>query len=109
MVFFILDLRESRSQLLIVHASSEELQNFVYQYDWEREGEDEDPFFHADVANSEDLGQEGHVDDDEVAADGAEDGQDQVGVDPGRHDEERVVLGKRVEGVQHFNDDKHGK
>eukprot|EP00983_Pelagomonas_calceolata_P115717 1160227-Pelagomonas_calceolata.AAC.4 len=49
----------------------------------------------------------GHSQDDKVQREGQGDGHQQVGVAPGGHLEERVVLAEGVEGVEHFDGHQH--
>ena len=44
-----------------------------------------------------------------MESEGQAHGSKQEGVDPGLHDEERLVLGERVEGVAHLDGDQDGE
>jgi hypothetical protein len=45
----------------------------------------------------------------EVEAEGESHGSEQEGVDPGLHDQQRLVFGKGVEGVAHLDGDQDGE
>jgi len=56
--------------------AAEEFKNFVDQNDWNREGENGDPFLLVVCMNRKDLVQEGNVDDDAVKHNRVDDGED---------------------------------
>ena len=100
---------ETSLELCVVLHSSEELENFIDEDDWHREGKHSDPFVLVHHVDGEDLVEEGHVDDDGVEDERVEDGGDQPWVHERCHDKDRVVLTDGVERVKHLDNDQNGQ
>ena len=88
----LLGLQGCRLRRRVHKVAPHELQRLVYEDDGEGEHDDQEPLVEGEGDDGEDAGQNRHVEDEEVQAEGERHGHQQPGVAPRRHLQQRVVL-----------------